>query len=472
MRPGDRAVIAELERRARRASFDPASDSFGPQRSYIADPSLLRCLCTTRRAGKSSGMARDMLGESQRHANASVVYLNTTRERAQKTLWEELKELSKRFALGYEANESRLSLRGPDNRWIYVSGGESKKHVRKWKGVLPKAAAFYLDEAQDWAASVLECAIAEVVMPALADIGGRLTIGGVPGPVPAGVFYDITRNPEYAQHFWSLLDNPHIKSARELIDRTCRARGVDESDPTIQREFFGRWVYDENALMFRYSPERNAGALQAGPAEGWEYVLGFDLGFDDADAVVILGWQRGTNVVHLVHEDVATRQGITELAATLNSLLATWRPLALVGDLGALGKKIGDELRRRHGLPVEAADKTRKAEHIALVNDGLRTGRILLPPTSTLAQDMLRLEWDADAKARGQLKESASFHSDVADAFLYAYRRCYAYAEKPPEEPKTDEQRQDEWERGMADRIRQQREGEWWEQAGGALGFG
>lgn len=419
-------------------------------------------------------MARDMLGASQAHANASVVYLNTTRERAQKTLWEELKELSKRFALGYEPNESRLSLRGPDNRWIYVSGGESKKHVRKWKGVLPKAAAFYLDEAQDWAPSVLETAIAEVVMPALADIGGRLTVGGVPGPVPTGTFFDITRNPEYAQHFWSLLDNPHVKNARDLIERTCKARGVTEDDPTIQREFYGRWVYDENALMFRYDPTRNGDAVaHVAPATDWEYVLGFDLGFDDADAVVILGWQKGSAVVHVVHEDVRERQGITELAGVLGDALKLWRPIALVGDLGALGKKIGDELRRRHALPVEAADKTRKAEHIALVNDGLRTGRILIPAGSTLAKDMLRLEWDADAKARGILRESPHFHSDVADAFLYAYRRCLAYAERAPQPvvKRTDQEKLDEWERGLAERLRREKEGDWDEGLGRALGF-
>ena len=105
-----------------------------------------------------------------------------------------------------------------------------------------------------------------------------------------------------------------------------------------------------------------------------------------------------------------------------------FQPLAVVADTGGLGKKIADEVAMRTGIPLEAADKLRKNEHIEWVNDALRTRALFVPSESRFAQDALLLEWDKSNPEKW--KWSDRFHSDTADALLYAYVRALHWLEK------------------------------------------
>ena len=72
-----------------------------------------------------------------------------------------------------------------------------------------------------------------------------------------------------------------------------------------------------------------------------------------------------------VDEHVKNKQNISQLVAVINEYKDLYNPIRMVMDAGALGKKIQEELRMRHGLNIEAADKTRKIEFIELLNDDL-----------------------------------------------------------------------------------------------------
>jgi hypothetical protein len=93
-------------------------------------------------------------------------------------------------------------------------------------------------------------------------------------------------------------------------------------------------------------------------------------------------------------------------------------------DAGALGKKIQEEIRRRHAIPVEAADKNRKLEYIELLNDDLRTSRLQAFKGSRFEEDCYLVQWDKDKENPGKLVISKAFHSDICDAVLYAWREC------------------------------------------------
>ena len=110
----------------------------------------------------------------------------------------------------------------------------------------------------------------------------------------------------------------------------------------------------------------------------------------------------------------------------------------MVMDAGALGKKIMEELRIRHGLSIEAADKTRKVEFIELLNDDLRTEKFKAFKSSLFEEDCMLVQWDKDSKIRNPEKPKISdtYHSDICDAVLYAWRECRHYlSEKPKEQP-------------------------------------
>ena len=113
----------------------------------------------------------------------------------------------------------------------------------------------------------------------------------------------------------------------------------------------------------------------------------------------------------------------------------------------------------RTGLPVEAADKARKLEHIELLNDAMRTGRLFAPRGSRFAADCQLVEWDRSRPEAPKISER--YHSDVCDSVLYAYMRCLAWLHMP-EAPKAPPRGTPEW--YAAQEREQQREIEqYWE---------
>jgi hypothetical protein len=115
-----------------------------------------------------------------------------------------------------------------------------------------------------------------------------------------------------------------------------------------------------------------------------------------------------------------------------------YNPIRMVMDAGALGKKIQEELRFRHGLNLEAAEKTRKVEFIELLNDDLRTEKFKAFKGSLFEEDCMLVQWDKDSRLRNpeRPKISDTYHSDICDAVLYAWRECRHYmSEKPADKP-------------------------------------
>jgi hypothetical protein len=155
----------------------------------------------------------------------------------------------------------------------------------------------------------------------------------------------------------------------------------------------------------------------------------------DADAIAVLAWSDKNPNVYLVEEKVVRKQDITDLVNLINQTASNYDVTKFVMDAGALGKKIQEEIIRRYGVPVEAADKTRKMENIALLNDFLRSGRFRAKPGSKFAQDSYLVEIDRDKSTPDRIAVSTRYHSDIIDAVLYAFKESYAYAYQKPKEP-------------------------------------
>jgi hypothetical protein len=460
----DRAV-SRLRTDEARAGFTAEALCFGPQRKFVDDKRDVVVACTTRRAGKTVGNRMRLLLRALGQDGVTVLYVAQTRGVAEELCWRGLKQWNKDFGLGGKTNDTKLILTLPNGSRIRCGGAKDKKEADKLRGP-EKVGEVIVDEAQNFRQDVIEYLINDIVEPGMMDVGGSIVITGTPGPIPAGYFFEATKNAAYSHHFWTLHQNPHlgVKPA-DFLARIRERRKITEANPTYRREYLGEWVHDTDALVLHYDVGRNAGAWQAGPQQGWRYVVAFDIGFDDSDAIVVLGWGPHSPKLHLVREIVVPKQGISELAGQLQGLIAAFRPVKVVGDLGGLGKKIGEELRRRWTIPVEPADKQRKAEHVALLDDALRLGNFTAPADSRFAGDCAIVVWDADARARGELKIARQPHSDVMDAALYGYRLAYHWAERPAPPPKTEPERMDEWEQREAERVEQEKQQEWWELA-------
>lgn len=415
------AIVGEFERRGR---FKLEDFCFKEQLDFIQDPARFKTADCSRRAGKTVGIAADLIDTAQREPGMASLYLTLSRLNAKRILWRDLLAINRDYDIGGKPHETELTLSLPNGHIIYLSGAKDKAEVEKYRGFPLKKV--YLDEAQAFRSYIQEL-VDDVLAKSLYDYNGSLALTGTPPPLPVGYFHDCVHSKEWSRHSWTMLQNPHIraKSGRDPMDlilEDCKRMGVSIDHPKIQRECFGRWTRDIDSLVFLWT-EANDFAAEP-DAKKWQHVLAIDLGFDDADALAVLGWNEKDPVCWLREESVQSKQGITELVVQIEAMITKYDPQSIVMDTGGLGKKIAEELRRRYALPIKAAEKTRKNEYIELLNDALRTKNFRAKSKSQFAHDCQLVEWDKDKSTGDRKVISESFHSDICDAVLYGFREA------------------------------------------------
>lgn len=448
-----KAFLAKTEKK----SFNLADFCFGKQLAFVQDSSPFATAVCSVRAGKTVGCAADLIHTSLQREGIVCLYITLNRLSAKRIIWPDLLRICREYNLGAKINESELSLTFPNRSVIYISGAKDKSEIEKFRGLA--LALCYIDECQAFRDYIREL-VDEVIAKRLFDYAGRLRLIGTPGPVPVGYFYECSVSKQWAHHYWTMFDNPWlpIKSGlthEQILQRELDRKGVTREDPSIQRECFGRWAFDPNSLVFRYDDTLNDYTDLPDLGNNWNYVIGCDLGFDDSDAMAVLAWSDRDPRLFLVEEVVKNKQGISEFAAQLDTLIKRYSPTKVVIDTGGLGKKIAEEITRRFALPVSPAEKQRKFEYIELLNDALRTQRFMAKKKSRFAEDAKLLEWDRDDPNPDKLKIKDTFHSDICDAVLYAFREAYHWSYK--EEPKLPKPYTDRW--------YSQQEKEMWDQA-------
>lgn len=434
MRVSKRTALKELEKRIAPSKFDVSNFLFDKQLAFQVDPSPFKTAVCSRRSGKTIACAADLVDTAINNVNVVCVYITLSRKTAKKIIWKELREINRNYSLGAKEDSTDLSMTFPNSSVIYVSGAKDATEIEKFRGLPIKLC--YIDESQSFRAYI-QTLIDDIIAPALMDYAGKLCLIGTPGPVPAGYFYNCsTQNNVWSKHAWTFFDNPFIATKsktthRALLDRELERKGVLVTDASVQREWFGRWVMDSDSLLLKYnSVINNYKVLREGKMQ---YCMGIDLGFVDADAIAVIGWYEDSKTVYLVEESIMNKQGLTELVAEIERLRKKYDIANLIIDEGGLGKKLAEEMRRRYHIPVQAAEKARKMENIAFLNDALRTGRFLAKHDSRFAQDSYLVEIDIDKSTPDKIKVKDNFHSDIIDAVLYAFKKSPAYAYTAPE---------------------------------------
>lgn len=425
----------EIYRRAQAAkTFKLEEFLFKEQLDFVRDPAPFKTAVCSRRAGKTISCAADLCETAFFNPGTTCLYITLARNNAKKLIWPEIKKINRLFNLGGDPNEADLSMKFSNGSIIYCSGASNIAEIEKFRGLALKKV--YLDECQSFP-SYIKVLIDDILSPALMDYAGSLILIGTPGPVPVGFFYDCSISSEWAHHEWTFWQNPHIEEKsglthQQTFDRELKRRGVTSEEPSIQREWFGKWKFDPESLVFKYDAARNDfNDLPHQPSD-YVYIMGVDFGYEDADAISILAWSEKTPVTYMVDELVVPKQGITELVEQIELLRKKYQISKIVADFGGLGKKISEEIIRRWQVPVEPADKQRKFEAIELMNDALRTSRFMVRKSSRFAADAMLVEWDKEKSTPDKRVVSDRFHSDILDAALYAFRLSPAYAYSPP----------------------------------------
>src|ERR1700677_3304197 len=432
------AILKELQSRAIQKKFDITEYLFKEQLDFVTDGETFATAVCSRRAGKSIACSAFMIHTALTRPGTVSLYITLSRAGAKRIIWPSIMELNDTYKLGGITNIADLSMKFPNGSMIYLSGAKDQSEVSKFRGMA--LALAIVDEGQSFG-HFLEELVDDVLSKALYDYNGKLRIIGTPPPVPSGYFHKICHSPQWAAHKWTMLQNPWLQkksgfTPMQLIEKDCKRKGVTIDDPGIQRECFGKWVTDSNALVFRYTKELN-GYEELPTVKGtgnWNYIIGVDLGYDDADALAVLAYHDNLNAVFVVEEITRNKQTLSDLVDLITSKIGRYDPHSIVMDAGGLGKKIVESISSRFSVGIKAAEKTRKFEYIELLNDSMRTGKFFARVDGKFANDTQLVEWNRDKSTGDRLVVSDRFHSDITDAVLYAFRESLHFlSEKEPD---------------------------------------
>jgi hypothetical protein len=239
---------------------------------------------------------------------------------------------------------------------------------------------------------------------------------------------------------WNILENRkfplwadnrkwHV-AAKRWLDNYRKERNWEKTNPIYQREWMAQWVKDNTSFVYRLTEENFwDGALEKVTSEDADnyYIVGIDLGYNDAFVLQVLTYNNKCDIIHHIEEIVLYEKTVSDWARVIKRVINKYHPEAIVADTGGLGKAIVVELQQRFGLPIKAAEKRAKKDIIELLNDDLLTGKVFLLSESKLVEEMQTIQWDEFKR-----KEDPRYPNDAADAFLYGYREAKHWLYEKP----------------------------------------
>lgn len=405
-----------------------------------------------------------------------------------------------RYDLGLTFNTTQHTWVHQNGSRGLLAGAETKADIEHLRGAAAEADLIVIDECKSFAPSHLEDLIENVVEPGLMTRNGQLIMIGTPGSIPLGPFYEATclrarvgecPTPEacaehcphvrptciqyqhkavyrtlegygglteaevedlFSLHMWTIQDNlaaPH-QWARALKIKV--RRGWADDHPTWRREYLGEWVNDSSDLVYAYMKARAAGTVvnwvpQAefgvtglDPKQGpWHLLMGIDLGFVDASAMVVVAYSEQLKELRQVHEFKRPELDSQAFIEEVLEICAQFPELEyVVADYGGGGAKmLLETLNQRYGMSIMPAEKKSKNDHIDLLNGDFLTGRIKILAKSDLEIELCGLQWDLSNDAKmvlartGRLREDPQCPNHLCDAFLYIWRFAHHFWASP-----------------------------------------
>ena len=450
-----RLVLEELARR--KALKDLAGGTitsiydelYDKQKRFALSKARHLAVLGSRRAGKTEMWPRIAVAKALTTPRSLVRIWSHARQRAKELLWNRIRYLVGRHGLKCKANEVELSFKFENDAEVRLVGADKDKEIQKKRG--DSSLAEIVLESQNFG-SLLKPLVEDVIQPSLIDLRGTVYLEGTPGPICAGYWFDITGGNDTGEvwgslgprevsmfevHRWTMLDNPFIPHAREEMRDIKERKGWADDNPTYLREWLGRWVNDLGSLYYAFDLLRNTyhpGTVQPwGP--GWTHVLGWDLGGKDDMAIVVWGWHEKDPTLYEVFswkKSGALSQEVVEVIEE-QERTKNLNIIKKVADTQGGGRMYVDDVMSRYNHVFENAQKNNKYQHVMLMNDDFRTGRVKVRLGSPLQEELIGLMRDPDWNANDpEYKdkpptEDPSCPNHCTDAGLYSHRAAWHF---------------------------------------------
>lgn len=421
------------------------STSFAAQLEFINDPAKLKAAICTRRAGKSTGVGELALKNAHENPGVSIGIIGKTRDSVKKIYFKDvIKPTCSRIGWvegkDYWINKTELSVELANGSMIYFAGADANEdEMNKFLG--QKYFLVVIDEASMYANIDLKELVHEILEPAVSDYEGTIIMIGTPSNYVGSYYHKVTSGADEAKiwsvHKWTWADNPHVvKQINALLERRRSINPDIVNDAGYKQHWLGEWQVELSARVYKYNENLNTPVTL--PA-GYQYVLGVDLGYEDDTAFVVGAWSHYDTALHIVHCESETHLDLDQVEARIKRLQSVYN-IGIITVDGA-GKQFVETLQNRFQVALHRAEKVQKKDFIELMNTDFLMRRINVFHNNCLplVKEWESLVWDEDARKKGEWKEQRNKPNHAADAALYMWRWCYAYAHIPKIAPPTEE---------------------------------
>lgn len=423
-------ILEELEQRKNnKPTFIDDDSNFPNQHRLVNDQARRICIQASRRSGKSYSCGLKMFRAAYDKPHSRILYLTLTRDSAKRIMFSEiLAEINRMQKLNATPNLQALSYSLPNGSVIQCLGVDSDaKQAEKLLGM--KLDLVIIDEAAFFR-SDMHRLIDEVLAPALMDNRGQLIMISTTSHLTSSYYYKACHNEEPAKGWevypnWTAKDNPYMREqVEEEIEQMIERDPLIIETPYFKRMYLNEWVLDYDALVYKYSPERND--IRVEPAAKYSYILGIDLGYNDDTALSVLAYSKYDNVLYIVDEFSKSQMIVEDVAKEIKRLDSQYNFDVMVCDNAS--KQVVEELKKRYELPLQPAQKTDKRGYTELMNSDYITGKIkLTDKVPKLRDEYVNLVYDERKLVEGKYVEHPACANHLSDATLYGWRYCYNF---------------------------------------------
>lgn len=396
-----------------RYRIPPYAQKLGPKQRAIYN-------CTTRfkkaeagrQAGKSHAALAWLLGGQR--GDVSLAFARTDHQ-VKGIFLEPAYELNELYGLGLEVSDRGKQIHEPSGAVIELAGIRDQASVEKYRG--RRFRRIYGDETQSYRDDLIRWIVFNVLQPTLLKKGGDLMLGGTPGMIHEGLWFDICRGDnrwpvDFSKSPFTVFDNPFIPNPEQFVQDLLISNGWTRDTPAFQREYMGQWIIDSSGLIYEWSHE-----FAVAPDAGYT-VLGVDLGYDDGVGYSVCRMVERPHVY--VVESFTTAESLPhDIAAMVRMLSQKHHVNDIIADTSGGSKTTVEQLEQQFGLKIQSAKsigEQGKRANIDLVRGMLKSGTLhLTVHAKELAHEWSVLPWDELRR-----NHMNGYQDECTDALIYA----------------------------------------------------
>ena len=385
----------------------------------------------SRRAGKTEGNVDEILKVAAK-PDSRIVYINLTFDNAIEQMYDKVIEEVKRCDISITSDDKNSGIIHFSNgSTCHFKGNKDRAQADKLQGFGNRLVI--IDEAQSQIN--MNYLIDTILSPTLMDYEDSvLLLTGTPPRRKGTYFEEAWNSPVWTKYSWTMFQNPYIKNPDAEINRKCEEKGCTRDSAFIQREFFGKIVYDTEAQVFKgYKVYSGAVPNNFIPSHIYE---GVDFGYADYNGIVVLAADVEHRQAYVIYERKFNKATVTDIINSVREGFENGKRLLLERNPNAdlnncqiftdtNEKSITYELSQTYNLPAYCAYKYDKALAIEQLAEECRTGRLLNIENGEIVNEFEQTLYKRDDLDNITSELDDGYHPDITMALLYASRQYF-----------------------------------------------